>query len=252
MTKEGELRHFRWKIFLVLSFTLSSMFIYGLEILIFQEPKNTFQYFFQDLAFVPLQVLLVTLFMDQVLAHREKRSLREKLYMTIGIYFSESGLELLRLLTRFDADRDHVIKELLVDALWTEKQFKIARKNIKNYMGSIRCKNSDLNELRSYLKKERPFMLTLINNPHLMENQSLTDTLWSILHLGDELSGREKERELPESDLEHLAVDIHRAYVAMLGEWITYMEHLKTAYPFLFSLAVRKNPFVNHASIVVR
>jgi hypothetical protein len=34
-----------------------------------------------------------------------------------------------------------------------------------------------------------------------------------------------------------------RAYSELLREWIAHMKHLKTAYPYLFSLAVRTNPF---------
>jgi len=34
-------------------------------------------------------------------------------------------------------------------------------------------------------------------------------------------------------------------------EWLSHMEHLKSDYPYLFSLAVRSNPFDPNASIAV-
>jgi hypothetical protein len=38
-------------------------------------------------------------------------------------------------------------------------------------------------------------------------------------------------------------VDIKRAYSLLITEWLAYMEHLRQDYPFLFSLAMRTNPF---------
>jgi len=38
----------------------------------------------------------------------------------------------------------------------------------------------------------------------------------------------------------------------LMLEWITYMEYLKIHYPYLFSLAMRKNPFDESASVVVK
>ena len=52
-------------------------------------------------------------------------------------------------------------------------------------------------------------------------------------------------------DREHLAGDIERAYVALIAEWLDYMQHLQKHYPFLFSLALRTNPFDPEASVVI-
>ncbi|MEE8403001.1 MAG: hypothetical protein V3R93_04525 [Candidatus Hydrothermarchaeaceae archaeon] len=39
-----------------------------------------------------------------------------------------------------------------------------------------------------------------------------------------------------------------RIYGLMVYEWLAYMEHLKDDYPYLFSLAMRTNPFDQDAS----
>ena len=49
----------------------------------------------------------------------------------------------------------------------------------------------------------------------------------------------------------HLSGDITRAYGLLVREWLAHMEHLKREYPYLFSLAVRMNPFDPEASAVV-
>ena len=45
------------------------------------------------------------------------------------------------------------------------------------------------------------------------------------------------------ADRGHLASDVQRGYVLLIKEWLAYMAHLKTRYPYLFSLALRTNPF---------
>jgi hypothetical protein len=56
---------------------------------------------------------------------------------------------------------------------------------------------------------------------------------------------------LPESDYQHIAGDVKRAYSQIAGEWPAYTMHLKESYPFLFSLAARINPFNPNPSPVV-
>jgi hypothetical protein len=57
---------------------------------------------------------------------------------------------------------------------------------------------------------------------------------------------------LPKSDIEHIAGDIKRAYVLLVNEWLDYMMYLKDNYPYLYSLAMRTNPFDKNASPVVK
>jgi len=40
-------------------------------------------------------------------------------------------------------------------------------------------------------------------------------------------------------------------YSQFIPEWMKYMEYLNVHYPYLFSLAMRKNPFDPAASVVV-
>jgi hypothetical protein len=67
--------------------------------------------------------------------------------------------------------------------------------------------------------------------------------------LADELSRRKDFKSLSNTDQEHLCGDIKRAYSQIIAEWLAYMKHLKTDYPYLFSLAIRTNPFDSTASI---
>ena len=63
--------------------------------------------------------------------------------------------------------------------------------------------------------------------------------------------GMEGLGDLPESDYRHLARDAERVYGLVVPEWLDYMRYLKASYPYLFSFAMRTNPFEEQASVVV-
>ena len=88
-------------------------------------------------------------------------------------------------------------------------------------------------------------------NPNLLEHESFTEALRAVFHLTEELESRRELTGLPEADRRHLAGDATRANARLVDEWLDYMKHLKDRYPYLFSLAIRTNPFDETASQVV-
>jgi hypothetical protein len=51
--------------------------------------------------------------------------------------------------------------------------------------------------------------------------------------------------------IEVLLVTLIIHHLLLVREWLSHMEHLKVDYPYLFSLAVRTNPFDPNASAEV-
>ena len=100
-----------------------------------------------------------------------------------------------------------------------------------------------LESLRDFLREKKDFFLRILENPNLLEHEKFTNTLWAVLHLAEELTCRKSLQNLPRTEYAHLAGDMGRAYKSLISEWLTYMIHLKTHYPYLFSLAIRINPF---------
>ena len=76
--------------------------------------------------------------------------------------------------------------------------------------------------------------------------------LHAVFHLAEELVAREQLTDLPQTDYDHLSGDLTRVYSQLVIEWLTYMQYLKLKYPYLFSLAMRTNPFDENASVIVR
>jgi hypothetical protein len=237
-----------WLIYLVVALVVLSTLVYVLHFAIFRDVHHIFIYLVGDIAFVPIEVLLVTVIIHRLLSHREKRALLNKLNMVIGAFFTEVGTGLLRRIAALDEDFDEVRQNLLLNKDWTRRDFAQACKRMAEYDYTIEVKPEALDELRDFLLAKREFLLRLLENPNLLEHESFTDVLWAVTHLAEELSHRATAYGLPAADYEHLAGDVSRAYARTIGEWLTYMEHLQRKYPYLFSLAVRTNPFDPAAS----
>jgi hypothetical protein len=220
--------------------------------LAFEDSHHIFIYLVGDIAFVPIEVLMVTLVIHRLLSAREKRSMLQKLNMVIGAFFSEVGTELLSRLTDFDSDSDKSKETLLVSDDWSERKFSDVSNSLRTHDYRIEAENSELAELRSFLMDKRNFLLRLLENPNLLEHDSFTDLLWAVFHLTEELTHRVDLKQLPDTDYAHLSGDIRRAYSSLISEWLDYMKHLKYDYPYLFSLAVRTNPLDQNASPEVR
>jgi hypothetical protein len=245
------MKYLSWQVVLGISLVALSALLYFVEIEIFHSSRDTFFYLFQDIAFVPIQVLLVTLIINRLLTVREKRSRMEKLNMVIGAFFSEVGTKLLTYFSDCDPNLESVRKDLLVTTNWSRKEFMTVKGRLKNYDYGVDIQKVDLVYLRTLFLEKREFLLRLLENPNLLEHESFTELLLAVFHLVEELVVREEVTSLPDSDRHHIAGDIKRAYTLLVHQWLEYMGHLKSHYPYLFSLAIRTNPFDENASPIV-
>ncbi|TES89729.1 MAG: hypothetical protein E3J88_05405 [Anaerolineales bacterium] len=246
------MKRFSWQILLGLSLIVLSVIFYLLHYAIFRDPHHIFLYLIGDIAFVFIEVLLVTLIIHRLLSGREKRTRLEKLNMVIGAFFSEAGTGLLTYFSDFDPKLDRIRKELVVTNDWSEKEFSSVSKRLKNYDYGVEIQKVELEDLANFLTRKRDFLLRLLENPTLLEHESFTELLRAVFHLTEELANREDLTQLPDTDYEHLAGDIKRAYISLVHQWLDYMKHLKDDYPYLFSLAMRTNPFDQSASPIVK
>jgi hypothetical protein len=231
---------------------LLSVLFYLIHFALFRDAHHIFIYLVGDIAFVFIEVLLVTLIIHQVLSEREKRAMLKKLNMVIGAFFSEAGMPLLKQFWAFDTETETFGRHLNIDNEWSPEHFDKMEEILSSREFKINVHKGNLEETRSFLIDKRAFLLRLLENPNLLEHEEFTELLWAAFHLAEELSHRKTVHGLPDTDYDHLAGDIKRAYGLLVREWLSYMEHLKANYPYLFSLAVRTNPFNPQASVEVK
>lgn len=243
----------KWKICFGAGLIILSTVLYLLHFYIFKDSHHIWIYLISDIAFTPLEVLIVSLIIHELLESREKKTKLQKLNMAIGVFFSEMGTDLIRNLQDIEITAQAKADCAELSANWNKSRFKEAKKQIKDLRNFKFNLNSEkLEKLKSFLIEKRPLLLSLLENPNLLEHEAFTDLLWATFHLTDELSHRSTFNSLPESDLDHLQIDLDRAFSNIVTEWISYMQHLKDDYPFLFSLALRTNPFKPECDAVVK
>lgn len=240
-----------WKTILGFALVALSAALYLIHYVIFHDFHHIFIYLVGDIAFVPIEVLLVTLIIHRLLSSREKRAVRNKLNMVIGAFFSEVGTDLLGILARLNRDADALRTHLIVENDWSAKRLSDARKRLRDIECKITLTTDDLGRLEEFLVGQRGFMLRLLENQSLLEHESFTDLLWATFHLTEELEKRGAFDNLPDTDIRRLEGDVKRVYRLIIVQWLLYLDHLKKSYPYLFSLSLRTNPFDPDASPVV-
>ncbi|MFW6056373.1 MAG: hypothetical protein ACOC9B_03600 [Chloroflexota bacterium] len=241
----------KWQIRLGLALIVLSVAWYFVHYLIFGDVHHIFIYLIGDIAFVFIEVLLVSLIIHQLLSARERRRRLEKLNMVIGAFFSEVGFGLLRHLSDWDPNLDSVRGQLQVNSLWTEERFEEVDNLLDKYDYQVDPQRMELVVLKDYIAERREFLLRLLENPNLLEHESFTNLLMAVFHMAEEMIARRDLADLPASDREHIAGDLNRVYGQLVNAWLDYMRYLRSNYPYLFSLAVRTNPFDESASPLV-
>lgn len=240
-----------WKISIALVLVGLSLLLGLLHLAVFGNPRDLLFYLALDVVFVPIQVLLVTLIIERLLNEREKQAMIKKLNMVIGAFIGEVGAELLRRVDSFCGESPELARSLAIDDSWGKEQYRKALAFAEQYQAHLTPDAGQLADLRAFLLARRPFVLSLLQNPNLLEHDRFTDLLWAICHLTEELEARADFTLIPPSDHQHLQGDIRRANTLLIREWLSYMQHLQVDYPYIYSLSVRMNPFRPDASPIV-
>ncbi len=233
------------------SLVFLSLGIYFVHYLIFQDAHHIYIYLVGDLAFLPVEVLLVTLIVDQMLGMREKHAVMEKMNMVIGAFFSEMGLDLLKQFIAFGICPADIAAKLKFYGKVAGRRLQADGQRGQGFRLPPGPGPGRPGGAAAFLLEKREFFLRLLENPSLLEHDTFTDLLWATNHLSEELAFRQDLGELSEPDFRHIEGDIRRAFQLLIFEWLQYMKHLKNYYPYLFSLAVRTNPFDREACVEV-
>ncbi len=243
----------RWQVEIAATLVVAAIVVYALRWYLFPAEslhREMLRYLVDDVAFLFIQVLLVSMLLDGLMQRRHRDTMLDKLNMIIGAFFSECGTDVLGRIAKLDADLDEVRQDLLPRMAWKAKDYERAKQAFRAHRPDIELSTGDLVELRVRLDQEKAYLLGLLGNQALLEHEAFTDLLWAVTHVAEELHARDFEH-LPATDRAHLVVDVKRAYQLLAVQWLDYLRHLQTQYPSLFSLAVRQNPLDPAASITV-
>lgn len=228
---------------LIVIFFLLSCIIYFIHYLIFQDYYYIFKILIAQLGFLPISTLLVTLVLNKFLSVRQEKERMNKLNMVIGTFFSEMGNELLRKAVRSQECLKGKQKEYYITNNWKKQDFVNLKKVVQEQSFQCHFDIDGMKNMKEFLINKREFMLQLLQNPSLLEHQSFTELLQAVFHLAEECIHRNDMDSLCSEDFKHLEGDLSRVYQSLILEWIQYLQHLQSDYPYLFSLAIRMNPW---------
>lgn len=238
-------------IYLTVTLLLLSAIFYYIHYLIFNNLKDIFYWMIMNIAYVFIEVLLVTIIIHQMLNEREKKARLENMNIIIGTFYSEIGVKLLKYFIKSNKPDEIITKHMLVNSKWTERNFKSATRQLMKQNITIDINNIDLNSLKKFLHEEKQIIIRVMENPTLIEHEMFTELLLAVNHISEELNARDSVGNLTETDYNHLQKDINRGYKLLVMQWLQYIKYLKSSYPFLFSISLRTNPFDTNASAYV-
>lgn len=235
-----------------IGFIALSVILYSIHYYIFRDPHHIFIYLLGDIAFLPIEVLLVSLIFNKIINDKNKQETLQKINMILGVFFPESGVELMKLFAQNDKNLKQFQGALLIQPEWTNKDYKNSIKIIKKSDYHLEFDGPRLVFIREFLSSKRNLFLTFLENPILIEHETFTDLILALSHAEQELSNREDVLNLPSHDHDHIVLDIERVYKLLFFEWLQYMNHLRKSYPFLYSFSVRTNPFDPNANVEIK
>lgn len=189
---------------------------------------------------------------DFFVNRREEVFRHQKLNMVTGLFFSEMGNDLLKECTQLDPESGNLASTLKINGEWENKDFKTALMLVKQNQYKVDSYRGDFLLIREFIQSKGDLLLNLIANPVVEEHENFTELLRAIFHFRNELLNRSDLSELPEQDRKHLEGDIVRIYNLLIIEWVNYMQYLKESYGYLFSLAMRTNPFDSTADVTIK
>jgi len=184
---------------------------------------------------------------------RGKKIRLEKLNIIIGFFFSETGTHLLKMFTNYDPKLEPSVRKLfMINNQWNDNDFNSLKKQRPGLQLDIDANSVRFVDIKKFLDEKGEMLIRLLENPTLQEHEDFTELIISILHLKEELTARNQVKRLSDTDRKHLTGDCKRVYLILVDHWITYVKYIQKRYPFLFSLAVRQNPFDMDASVEIQ
>jgi hypothetical protein len=195
---------------------------------------------------------LVANAVEHLMFRQERERRRKKTSLLVGLFFSQLGTQLLSSFSRLDPQREELARVLSDPGSFSGERLRTLVSDLDARAHTLDCRGYDLAALRETLEGKVDVLSLLLQNPDLDEHSRFSDLLQALLHLWQELAHRRELFGLPETDYAHLSGDIARAYGLLVHEWAVYMGHLRITYPYLYSLALRTNPFDATASVIIR
>jgi hypothetical protein len=162
----------QWRMRLGITLAVASVALFVLHYLVFRDLHHLGIFTLHDIAFLPLEVLIVTLILHALLEQRQHSELMQKLNMVIGAFFSEVGIDLLKQLAALDSDPESLARRFDLDASWDDKRLKQASAEAASGTYKLNPTHESIQAMHDFLREKRQFLLGLLENQSLLETSA--------------------------------------------------------------------------------
>lgn len=228
---------------LILLLLGASALMYAAHYLIFRDLHHLAIFGLHELAFLPLEVILVTLGLDRLVERTHREEARSKVGIIETLYFNESGSTMLRYLISFDPDSAQLRQLLQVTADWRAQDFMQATRQLKAYAFRLDLEKVDFFGLHYHLSQRHEYYRSMLENPALTQSEAFTEMIMKIYLLWEELDGRTNLYQLPEEDRDYLADLLHEIYRELTEYWLDHVYNHSVHNRFRLHRAIESNPF---------
>ena len=187
----------------------TSVVLYVLHYLVFRDLHHIGIFFLHELAGMPLEVILVSLFFDKLIEKTHEEENKSKLSIIETLFFNESGGNMLRYLSSFDPNFQQLSAVLAVRMDWKSVDYQAARLHLKDYPFHLDVEKVDFFGLHYHLDERHAYYRNILENPALTQSNEFTELVMKIYLMWEELDCR--------TDLYNL--DLHEKHY--LGELLT-------------------------------
>lgn len=216
---------------------------YALHYLIFRDFHHIAIFFVHDIAFLPLEALLVTLVFDKLLERSHANENHDKRSLIESVFFSESGCDMLQYLRSCDPDSAALRDRLALNADWKQRDFIAAAAFLKSYPFRLDPERLDFYGLHHHLSTRHSYFLKVIENPALMQHDDFTQLILSIYLLWEELECRDDLCCLPADDRARLCGLAETIYARLTDEWLDNAQSIRVHQPLRLNKIIQTNPF---------
>ncbi|MBR5391125.1 MAG: hypothetical protein IK141_07525 [Clostridia bacterium] len=223
---------------------ICSLILYVVHYLIFRDFHHIAIFFVHDLAFLPLEVILVSLGLDRLIESTHENEIKSKTSIIETLFFNESGSRILRYLIRFDPDAKKLATMLNLSMDWRPSNYAAAGRQLKLYPFELDADRLDFYGIHYHLNEHMAFYRNILENPAMTQSNRFTEMVMNIYLLGEELEGRTDLYNLAEADRRFLGELLRQIYRELTEYWLdnaynhslhhkTRLHHLVVTNPFI-------------------
>lgn len=207
--------------------------IYGLQIVLFHDVRNTEFYILQDLAFIPVSIAITTIVVGNIMDSRARKEASEKAAMLRAVFFTDIGRTLMMCL--YKVTDSNILSFLDEDISVSEKQKRIHSCNIQ-----VHTDKDTYEFIRTFLQSKQQDLMTLSGNNDLMDQDDFTQLLGGLFHLLDEFSLRGSYDQLNESDIMHMDDDFSKVLILLCVNMAANADFQQKHFPDFYQKAFDK------------